>query len=273
MTDEKKSSFQKILDILLPFAIYFVVHDLAQVALIVIANTSLRLLGEDWRELMSANQATVNGILNALSMWIGIGAIWSMAKKEFLYGKENCTKKELKGITIIFYFLLILFAAAFALAINILLSLTGLTSSSQSYGEVAQRQYGVSFEIGLLVYGLCSPLAEEIVFRGLVYHRMKKYFSVFLSVILNSLLFGIYHGNLVQAVYAGILGITITLAYEIYGSFAAPVLFHAAANICVYTIGYHQQLQRLITVRNGVIFMLVAVLIGGIMGKGRGRVK
>ena len=51
-----------------------------------------------------------------------------------------------------------------------------------------------------------------------------------------------------------------------YGSFLAPVLFHSAANICVFIIGYDQRvLERIIVPVNCVIFMLISFFVFYIM--------
>ena len=94
------------------------------------------------------------------------------------------------------------------------MALAGLTRISERYQEVADRQYGVALGIGILIYGLVSPLAEEVVFRGLIYNRMRRYFGKALSVIVCGVMFGIYHGNLVQGIYGAVLGIAITYSYE-----------------------------------------------------------
>ncbi len=79
-------------------------------------------------------------------------------------------------------------------------------------------------------------------FRGILYNRMKRCFNDKIALVVSSLLFGIYHGNLVQAVYGTILGLLIAYFYERYKSFAAPVLFHGVANISVFAMTYQSSL-------------------------------
>lgn len=85
---------------------------------------------------------------------------------------------------------------------------------------------------------MISPIAEEAVFRGIIYNRMKRCFSAKLAVPLSALLFGLYHGNTVQALYGFLLGVIIAIVYERSESFAAPVIFHAMANVTVFTVTY-----------------------------------
>ncbi len=268
----EESSFRKTMNILFPFLVYFVVHDLAQILLAFLAGLGTGIFGDAYAEFIEANAATVNGVLNALSLVIGMAAVWPMAGKELkwakvLSGENKITKMEGKAKTAE-YVLLAVFAAVFALGVNMLMVLAGLTQVSESYREVAGRQYSVAFGAGLLIYGLVSPLAEEIVFRGLIYNRMRRYFGKMLSVIVCGIMFGAYHGNLVQGIYGCILGIAITYSYEWFGSFFAPVLFHAVANIAVFIAGYSQAVkENIVTPLNCCILAALAGLALYAMGR------
>ena len=55
-------------------------------------------------------------------------------------------------------------------------------------------------------------------------------------LVLSGLAFGLFHGNLVQAVYATVIGCLLALVYEWYGTIAAPMLFHSVANLFVYVM-------------------------------------
>lgn len=261
----EESSFRKTVNILFPFLVYFVVHDLAQILLAFLASLGVGMLGDAYAGFVEANEATVGGILNALSLVIGMAAVWPMAGKELkwakvLSGEDGAMKMEGKTKTAE-YVLLAVLAAAFALSVNIVMALAGLTRVSESYQEVAGRQYSVAFGAGLLIYGLISPLAEEIVFRGLIYNRMRRYFGKMLSVVVCGIMFGVYHGNLVQGVYGCILGIAITYSYEWFGSFFAPVLFHAIANIAVFVAGYDRAVTgNIVTPLNCAVLAAVAGL-------------
>lgn len=261
MTKQKESSFQKTWNILMPFLLYFVVHDLAQVLLAFLMSMSLGAFGDGYEQFMLAHASSVNGILNALSLLIGMASVFPMAEKEFRQAgaKRQGGGTAAAGRQAAEYLVLAIFAVFLALGVNMLLALTGITEASDAYHAVAEKQYGVAFGVGIIVYGILSPLAEEIVFRGLIYNRMKRYFNTVLSVIVCGVLFGVYHGNLVQGIYGCILGIAITYTYELYGSFFAPVLFHSAANVCVFMIGYDQKvLEGIMTPVNCVIFMLIS---------------
>lgn len=117
---------------------------------------------------------------------------------------------------------------------NVLAMRTGFSESSSSFSQTSSAQFSLPIWLGIIVYGLITPLTEEIVHRGLIYNRLRRYFNLPIAIITCSLIFGVSHGNIVQLVYAFIMGIFICYIYERYGAFLYPVLFHCSANITIY---------------------------------------
>lgn len=126
--------------------------------------------------------------------------------------------------------------AALALFLNLLFSYFQILTSSQAYQEVAGVQYSVSIGWGLLIYGLIKPIEEELVFRGLIYGRMRLYYPMVFCIPISALIFGAYHGNFVQLLYGFIMGCLLAWLFEKYRSLKANVMFHSAANIAVYLV-------------------------------------
>ena len=77
---------------------------------------------------------------------------------------------------------------------------------------------------------LMAPVLEELVFRGLVYTRLKKGMPAIVAAILASLLFGICHGTAIWSIYATVLGLVIIWVFERYQSLSASILFHFTFN-------------------------------------------
>ena len=255
-------------DIILPFLIYYVVHDFAAVLLAFLTGLSLGCFGEGYRKFMEIHAASADGVRNGLALCIGALAVWPMTKRELQRAGNGKRRVELQPAEnrkrraelqpagngkrwaelqparpqALEYVLLLVCAVSMALGINLLLTLTGLTGVSENYTEISARQYGVAFGLGLVLYGVVSPIAEETVFRGLIYNRMKGHMRAGAAIVLCGMLFGIYHGNLVQAIYGCVLGIGITLMYEWFGSIAAPILFHGAANVGVFAVSYGKEI-------------------------------
>ena len=126
---------------------------------------------------------------------------------------------------------LIVITVGAVLGLNLLFNLAGIIGSSASYQEVAAKQYGGGFLVGLICYGLITPFAEEVAFRGILYNGTRRLVNAKLAFLLSSVVFGVYHGNEVQSFYAFIVGCLIAYSYEYFGTFAAPVLVHVVANV------------------------------------------
>ena len=94
---------------------------------------------------------------------------------------------------------MVVLAAALAAGLNGFLSLIELYRYSPTFQEVSQMQFDTPLWLGILSFGILAPLGEEFVFRGVVYGRLKKVSNVPVAVVVSALLFGLFHGNLVQA--------------------------------------------------------------------------
>lgn len=129
----------------------------------------------------------------------------------------------------------ILYAAALGMSASLfdnhLLSLLRIQALFPAYDETEAVLFGISLPGQLLCLGICIPFAEEMVFRVLGFRRLRDDCGFLPSLFISSLLFGIYHGNMVQFIYAALLGGIIAYAYELYDSVWIPVVIHGAANI------------------------------------------
>ncbi|MBO5472562.1 MAG: CPBP family intramembrane metalloprotease [Lachnospiraceae bacterium] len=247
MNQGKKSSFYKMWDVLQPFVIYYFLHMVVFYVLAFLFQVSLETFGEGYAAFMMAHAETVTGIVSGASMLIAAAPLFPMLKQELndrriqehsVYasvGKPDIG--SVRNQQAVRSILAVILAVTSSVGLNILLSLTGFVDASDTFQDVSKRQFGVAFGIGIILYGVVSPLAEEIVFRGLLYNRMRKYYPTWPAIVVSGLFFGMYHGNLVQGIYGTCMGILMAYLYERTGRLLIPFLFHAAANAAVYTLG------------------------------------
>jgi len=132
------------------------------------------------------------------------------------------------------YLLLAVTTAGAMLGLNMLLELTGLTDNSAAYQAVAERQYSASIFLALVLYGLAAPLAEELLFRGIVYNYLKGAVGLKAAMLMAAIFFGVYHGNSVQGIYGFLMACLIIYGYEYFGEFKVPVAMHMAVNLISY---------------------------------------
>lgn len=267
---EGQNSLQKAWEVLLPYLLYYLAYSAAYIILTFLQEALMKSKNEAYRSFMTEQAATVAGVTGGLGMLLGILPILPMLKRELgLRGSMNDQEKGGQSLVKEILFTVVV-AFASSLGLNILLTLAGFADSSQTYQEVADRQYGVAFVVGLILYGLVSPLAEEVVFRGVIFNRMRRLYGPVLAILASGLFFGAFHGNMVQGVYGGCMGVLMAYLYERSGRFAVPFCFHMTANLAVYITAYAKRLQEIIFTPV-VCVILLAVAVGCIMMERRFR--
>ena len=84
----------------------------------------------------------------------------------------------------------------------------GMFSSQFEYmSEILAPLSQGSILISIITVGIVAPIAEEVLFRGVIYNTLNRKISVRWTIIIQAIFFGIFHGNLVQGLYATLLGL------------------------------------------------------------------
>ena len=86
------------------------------------------------------------------------------------------------------------------------------------------------FIYSLLGVGIIVPIVEEVMFRGIIYHELDDIFSVKTAIVLQGILFGVYHLNIIQGLYASILGIFFGLIVYKTKSIWPAIIAHIFMN-------------------------------------------
>lgn len=109
----------------------------------------------------------------------------------------------------------------------------------------------------LFIVAVWSPLAEELVFRGMIFRTLRKGFSFLPAALISGILFGAYHMNWVQGVYAGALGVLLAFTYEKTNSLLGCYLFHFFFNLSSYAIEALQEISVIPTVLLGLLMLVM----------------
>lgn len=128
------------------------------------------------------------------------------------------------------YIVIVGIAIPLAIASTNILTLSNITASD-AYRQTSALLYDAGFGVQLLGYGLVVPIAEELMFRGLIYKRLMYLGGRKRAMVFSAVIFGLYHGNLAQTIYGFAVGLLAAYLYEKYGSIKAPVLLHAVMNL------------------------------------------
>ena len=96
--------------------------------------------------------------------------------------------------------------------IELLLNFFHLSAQNQE-----ENATGANETLSMFIYGsFLAPFGEEILFRGFLLQNFKRY-GVRFAIIFSAILFGIYHGNIVQTPFAFILGLLLGYITVSYG--------------------------------------------------------
>ena len=116
-----------------------------------------------------------------------------------------------------------------------------LPKSISEYPQPFDDIIGNNFILDLFSIVIFAALLEEIIFRGIVLKNLTKMMKIPAAVIIQALIFGIIHLNLLQSSYAFVLGLILGLAYVWFDSIWVSITIHGAFNatsvVLMYVLG------------------------------------
>ena len=115
--------------------------------------------------------------------------------------------------------------------------------------------------ITLLSTGILGPIIEELIFRGIIYNELKSKYSNMKSILITTIFFAIIHINIIQILYALIIGFILIFVYEKYNNIKAPIILHMASNITT-TLFLPLLIKNNLIINYGIfIFSLILLII------------
>lgn len=146
----------------------------------------------------------------------------------------------------------ILFAIGFSDVIQVPL---GMLIHDEVGAEINASLFeNVSLPIQFISLCVIGPVCEELIFRSLMYRRVRDFLGAWWAIVISAVSFGVYHQNLSQGVFAVFFGILLAAVYEHYGTIWAPIAAHAANN--VFAVVFNALLERELISEAGYLFVL-----------------
>ncbi len=147
----------------------------------------------------------------------------------------------------------------------------GAGAAAEAMGSEIQPASVCVFSLmtAFLCTGCIIPFVEEFLFRRALYGtlREEKHLGCLGAVLMSSVLFGLYHGRLLQGIYAGLLGLLLACLYQCTGTLTASVIVHAAANssaVLLEMVHYGEWLagsRTVLLLQTGTALLLAAVIL------------
>lgn len=132
---------------------------------------------------------------------------------------------------------------------NIFIILISIFKGSEVVNPLQNIIEGSSLILTLIFVGILSPIIEEMMFRGIMLNKLRRYGDK-VAIVTTALLFGLFHANFSQFFYATVLGLifayvtlkTGTIKYSIIlhifvnmmGSFIIPLIIGDGSNLVAY---------------------------------------
>lgn len=114
--------------------------------------------------------------------------------------------------------------------LSYLSKLSSLKGLFDSYEKLASGiMYGNAL-MTLICVGIIVPIFEEIFFRGVIYNELRKSMPLWIAIILQAVIFGVFHGNVIQGTYAFALALVFGLVYTKFKSIWTAIIIHMVIN-------------------------------------------
>jgi len=117
-----------------------------------------------------------------------------------------------------------------SVGLNNVISMSPLVQMSEEFQNASDAFYGSTIWMELLGSALVTPFLEELLHRGVVYGRLRRRMDMWPAVIVSALIFAVLHFNIVQFIYAFLLGIVFALFVEKTGKLYPAIVAHIVAN-------------------------------------------
>ncbi|TCK88007.1 membrane protease YdiL (CAAX protease family) [Natranaerovirga hydrolytica] len=109
----------------------------------------------------------------------------------------------------------------------------------------------------LLLVVFIAPLFEEVLCRGVILNDFRKSSHLMIAIIIQSIVFGVMHGNLIQGTYAFVIGIVFALYYLKHKNILVPIYLHMIFNLMGLLLGIRVLSE--IMVRYSVIITIISL--------------
>lgn len=109
---------------------------------------------------------------------------------------------------------------------------------NEAYEELYQSLVPGNNLLAFIITGFLAPVGEELIFRGVTISLMEESLPFVWVNLIQAFLFGFYHMNLVQFLYAFAIGIVFGLVYKKYRNIKACIWVHGTINLLANIISF-----------------------------------
>ncbi len=175
---------------------------------------------------------TNNGWLYLIGIALGLGVLLIYRRTKLFTEDVIGRRKPMKFLTFLILVVVLFvpqtFSSLFSLGLDQIFDLLGISSNDTLDTLFSSNNMPISMYLYVIVFG---PIMEEILFRGVVLHRLERYGRVF-AIVATSFCFGLFHGNLTQGIFAFLVGLLlgyVALEYSVKWAMALHIINNGVA--------------------------------------------
>ncbi|SFN45396.1 Membrane protease YdiL, CAAX protease family [Pseudobutyrivibrio sp. UC1225] len=181
----------RVIQIIYPLLVYFIVYQLGSSLLM---------------DLYAANIGRLMCLL--------IAALFCLVPMWIIYkGSPKIIPTKLDKNEIIKSLIWVIFVIAVGVLSNIVLTHSGLIQRSTNFSKASSTLSDGGLWLKLICNALVIPILEELLMRGIIAGQLWLWYGPIQAVVLSTICFGIIHNNIVQFIYAVIVGIALGAMY------------------------------------------------------------
>lgn len=165
-------------------------------------------------------------LVTVLTAAVSLPVFWKMWKKDREWFPLQTEKKQMP---VWFYAAVFLGGIAASCVSSFIMDVVGIENYFSN--QVQEELFSAGFLLQVVGLGLIVPVLEELLYRGVMYRRLREFLGVKPAIVTAALIFALAHGNMIQFLYALPMALILHWLYEKGGTLLAPVLFHMGANL------------------------------------------
>jgi membrane protease YdiL (CAAX protease family) len=133
---------------------------------------------------------------------------------------------------------------------------------SQSYSELMQEMMTGNPILLFITVAILAPISEELIFRGVIMKKAGSLVPFAAANLIQALLFGVAHMNIVQGVYAFAAGLVMGYTAHKFKSVKASMVLHILFNASSFImISPTTEVMRYVYASAGAVLILIALLL------------
>ncbi|MBO5145219.1 MAG: CPBP family intramembrane metalloprotease [Lachnospiraceae bacterium] len=172
----------------------------------------------------------ISAVFSVFFYWL----IWGRKKTQ--EDKQYLKEKVLKAKPVIMISVSAFGLYFVALLIAIIISVIS-PETMESYNQLMESALGGSQALAMLAAVILAPINEECIMRGLILKNLQKYFSVPAVIIIQAVMFGIFHMNWVQGIYVLPIGAALGYVAVKSRSVLPSIYMHLFYNLMSFVLG------------------------------------